>query len=230
MKRACPTRWWDTLIYKGGIVILSEDRCKELSKGRQNKELAADIQKIMDNGQAPDGWFVKIGPCSTKHQYPPVPVFSGQEAVEHLLDANPVMTHINKGSAACVAMRPWDKKISKHNEVRVFVRKGRVTGVSQQAWYSLQILINLLSSKDVIESAQRCYDEFNERLKPEYRFNYECTFDAYLTTDATLQTHLIEINSEMFGWGPAGASLFHWKSDPPPQADQEPVFYTVGSY
>jgi hypothetical protein len=234
MKRGCPTRWWDTLIYKGGIVTLDAERCKQLTQGQGIKELATDIQKIMDSGAstAPDGWFVKIGPCSTKHQYPPAPMFSGLEAVEHLLNADPVKIHMEKGTAACVAVRPWDNRVGSHNEVRVFVRQGRVTGVSQQACYGIQVLVNILDPKEVIESAQRCYDEFNAQLKPEHQFNYQCTFDGYLTTDddATLLTRLIEINSEMFGWGPAGASLFHWKTDPPPQPNEEPVFYVMTTY
>ena len=41
---------------------------------------------------------------------------------------------------------------------------------------------------------------------------------------------LIEINSEMFGWGPAGSSLFSWIYNPPPQHDEPPKFMIVGRF
>lgn len=181
---------------------------------------------------SPDGWFVKCGTCSTKHAYPPAPQHTGEEATSHLLGAKPVIHALARGTAECVMIRPWDSRVSDTNEVRVFARQGRVTGVSQQACYAESMpLLGMLSARDVISAAQVCFDRLQAGLPVRHRFGFECTFDAFLVVDdGGVRMELIEINSEAFGWGPAGASLFHWETDPPPRPDQAPVFYLTDRY
>lgn len=193
-------------------------------------KLSTKIQSIMDNNSAPDGWFGKCGTCSSKHHYPPTPLFNGEEAVSHLLNALPVKRALYRNTADCIVLRPWDRKITDDNEVRVFTRNNTVTGVSQQACYDVVPIMNMLQPLDVIDAAQICYNKVREALIPIDRFDYECTFDAYITTDSdgNLSMHMIEINSDIFGWGPSGASLFNWIDDPPPSVTDTPVFYIMG--
>jgi hypothetical protein len=175
-----------------------------------------------------DGWFVKCGTCSTKHDHTiPTPVFSGTEAVADLLHSPKVRAQFKKHRAQGVMVRPWDRRIGDTNELRVFVRERRVTGVSQQACYDVVPVVSMVDPQDIVDASQRCYDRMRSLLRPGDRFDYECTFDAFFITDSegTIEVVLIEINSEAFGWGPAGASLFHWKDDPPAKPDEPPVFY-----
>lgn len=179
-------------------------------------------------------WFCKSGTCSTKHDnLPPAPVANGVQAVEHLFASDKVRAQFAKHAAKGVLLRPWDPRITDQNELRVFARQGKVTGVSQQACYSVVSVMHMVDPKEIVAAAQRCFDAMMAGLDPKLRFDYECTFDAFFTTDpdtGDVEVHLIEINSEAFGWGPAGASLFHWESDPPPSSDQTPVFYIMTSY
>lgn len=194
-------------------------------------QAAMDASAACDSGPLEHGWFVKSGSCSTKHQYAPAPVFSGAEAVDHLLQAFPVLAALKKGIADGFVLRPWCVDIHAGNEVRVFVRQRRVTGVSQQSCYSPEApsVIHLFPAPAVVEACQRCFTATEAVLLPAHSFRHQCTFDAYLVTDAEgeLEARLIEINSGMFGWGPAGASLFQWLDDPPPQPGEAPVVYTV---
>lgn len=86
--------------------------------------------------------------------------------------------------------------------------------------------LNLIGTEDMIGAAQACYDRISAGLGIQSGFQDECTFDAYITTDSEgdVSMHLIEINSGMFGWGPAGSSLFSWTQNPPPQVDETPVY------
>lgn len=171
------------------------------------------------------GWFVKTSLCSTKHDFPPTPVFSVEEAIAQLMASPKASKFLAKG--AKILLRPWIKDISKDNEVRVFVREGKVVGVSQQHCYSSNnALLNMLDADTIIDAAQRCYGQIAAGLPEKYGFQDECTFDGYIDSDTNIQ--LIEINSGMFGWGPAGSSLFAWLRRPPPGIGEPPVFLLVG--
>lgn len=235
--RSNAIRWWSETIKKDGIIPLTEEQSITLAGDEASPKtiharrwLKLYIQEIMDahpDVAQKDGWFVKCGACSTKHQYPVEPVFSGAEAVTHLLGADPIRSALSKGLALCFAIRPWVPAISHNNEFRVFVRQGKVTGISQQACYSHVVnVVALFKPEDVIEAAQKCFDDFTAKLEPRHRLVYECTFDAYLECpDEVPIIHLIEINAEAFGWGPAGSSLFDWRTDPPPKPDETAVIY-----
>lgn len=237
-RRSNAARWWAELVHPDGVIPITDAQSEALARNdgspdcvRDRAWLSKEFQRRFDAHPCPDGWFVKCGTCSTKHQYPPEPVFSGPEAVVHLLGATPVTDALATRRAQCFVLRPWTRQISANNEFRVFVRAGRVTGVSQQACYSNVINIVAMFPPDaVIAAAQACYDAAMARLPPARRLVHECTFDAYLESspDGEPVIHLIEINAENFGWGPAGASLFDWRDDPPPAVGEPPVVYIVG--
>jgi hypothetical protein len=228
LSRAYAERWFQLIPDAIVVPIPSNNDTTDTTK------LAHDIQEAIEkSGIKPEGgWFAKCSTCSTKHNYPPDPVFSGAEAVQHLMGSNQVLLAIEQGKATHVMLRPWLQNIEKNNELRVFVRKGKVVGASQQACYGACAILTMFNEDDVINGCQKCYDDFNKKLPEKKRFNHECTFDAFISTDSEgeVDVNLIEINSEMFGWGPAGASLFSWIYNPPPQPDESPKFMIVGRY
>lgn len=82
----------------------------------------------------------------------------------------------------------------------------------------------------MVHACQQEYDRVMSVMKRKHRFNYECTFDAFMMLDGEISCRLIEINSESFGWGPAGASLFSWLHRPPPQVDEPALYLVAGTY
>lgn len=241
MGRANASRWWLEVLGPYGavppVIIIERQRALSERDADAITWLADELQRRIDTHNTTPGvepaeaWFVKCGTCSTKHDnLPPAPMYSGREAVDYLLLSAKVRVQMFKGHAQCVVMRPWDKRISDVCELRVFVRDERVVGVSQQACYSPVPVLHMMDPQDVVGAAQTCFDAMNARLPPKRKFSYECTFDAFFSTtdEAEVEVHPIEINSEMFGWGPAGASLFNWLNDPPPPPDAPPVLYVAG--
>lgn len=228
LSRASADRWF-YLIDDGFILPIPKKDDGEVDRTQLSNDINAKLATIKNKPS--DGWFVKCSTCSTKHNYPPEPVFSGPEATIHLLGSSMVNLAIEKDKAKHILFRPWLRNIENNNELRVFVRKGRVVGASQQACYNACAILSMFNEQDVIDGCQKCYDDFNGRLPEKHRFNYECTFDAYISTDddGNVLINLIEINSEMFGWGPAGSSLFSWIYNPPPQPDEAPKFMVLGS-
>lgn len=225
--RSTPKHWYH--LVSGAKIIDCNLNDKE-----GHLQVAQMIQDAMDEHPEHlecDGWFIKSGACSTKKDYKPVPVHSGTEAVEHLSGSQSVLRAFERGHTDCLLLRPWDNSISSNNEVRVFVRNGKVVGVSQQACYTPFVyMLNILKAVDVIDACQREYDRVQAGISKRHRMYYECTFDAYLIIDdkGDVSCHLIEINSEAFGWGPAGSSLFSWTDRPPPQTDEAPLYLVAG--
>lgn len=194
------------------------------------EELIKIVQLNMDSYDSiPDnGWFVKTTKCSTKHDFKPYPVFTATEAVCQILDSKTSVKAIRNG--ANIMFRPWIKEISPNNEVRVFVREEKVVAVSQQYCYNILPMLNMINERDMIVAAQKCYDKISIGLSQEHGFQDECTFDAYITFDneGYVNMHLIEINSGMFGWGPAGSALFSWTHNPPPGVT-DPAIYIIAA-
>jgi len=237
MRRANAGRWAHLIPGAVWVPVISGAESEALGKRDPAAlaALAARVDGALAGVPAPaDEWFCKCGTCSTKHDnLPPAPVANGTQAVEHLFRSEKAQAQFAQHAAGGVLLRPWDRRINANTELRVFARQGRVTGVSQQVCYSVVAVMHMVDPRDMIDAAQRCFDAMMAGLDPKDRFDYECTFDAFFTTDAdtgSVEVHLIEINSGMFGWGPAGASLFHWGSDPPPEPDQTPVFYIMSAY
>lgn len=225
--RADAKRWYH-LIPNAFIVDVPEDIREDVVSHRK---LLTELIGSHPNfhKQSPDGWFVKTTRCSTKHDFKPIPVCSAEDAVEHLLNSHNVLRAIKEG--ANLLFRPWIREITPNCELRVFVREGKVTGVSQQFCYNMVPVLAMIQAKDMIEAAQRCYNMIANKLPIKHGFQDECTFDSYITTndDGEVDMHLIEINSGMFGWGPAGSSLFSWVYNPPPQLDEPAVYLVAGA-
>lgn len=227
LKRADAKNWFH--LVDDAFIVSIPDELRDNIKDHR-KEVTDLIDHEMKTRETPeDGWFVKSTRCSTKHDHSPQPVSCASSAMTHLLSSPEVCNSIIKGND--ILVRPWIKDINPNCEVRVFVREGVVTGVSQQFCYDFVPMLSWINEKDIVNSAQRLYDFIDSNLDPKKSFRDECTFDSYISTDeeGEVDMHLIEINSGMFGWGPAGASLFSWGQNPPPQKDEAPVFIVAAS-
>jgi hypothetical protein len=186
---------WAHLIPDARIIKVTDEVREKLRLDRNAKIEEPDL------GPPPQfGWFVKTTRCSTKHERRPAPIYA--DPIRELAGTDKTLKAILKG--ANIMIRPWINEIGAECEVRVFVRQGKVTGVSQQACYSILHVLPLMDATTVINAAQECYNGIANGLAPEHGFQDECTFDAYIVDE---KMYLIEINSGMFGWGPAGAYL-----------------------
>lgn len=225
--RADAARWYQ-LIPGAFMVEIPEGLREDILSHRSQLVTLVDSHPSFGK-QSLDGWFVKSTRCSTKHDFKPVPVWSAEEAVSHLLASTEVTQAIKEG--ANLLFRPWIREITPNCELRVFVRENKVVGVSQQFCYDMVPVLAMIVAEDMIGAAQECYNNIATGLPVEHGFQDECTFDSYITTDdeGDVHMHLIEINSGMFGWGPAGSSLFSWGHNPPPKVDQPAVYLVAGA-
>jgi hypothetical protein len=60
--------WWDTLIWSGGVVVITDTQSQALVRGDllTRREIKESIQAVMDAAKdVTDGWFIKCGTCST---------------------------------------------------------------------------------------------------------------------------------------------------------------------
>ena len=157
------------------------------------------------------GAFVKLGSSSTKHDYPPEQVFSGEEALHHLLGSNRIKRFLSCG---VIIVTKWHDDITHLNEFRVFIKNHKVIGVSQQFVYESIPFSYETVYQEITKDIQDLWDKISPGL--EYR---DAILDIWLSYD--MKPNLIEINP--YGpWTGAGSSLFHWNNDPVEK--QEPEF------
>lgn len=197
--------------------IILTDICKRMICGgsqilnNDNKEDLKDIITKLDEGikkcNLGQGCFIKMSGASTKHDYAPVAIFNGTNALEHLLASHRVFKNMDCYN---IIVQSWRDDIALKGEFRVFVEDNKVIGVSQQALYEVYqecISIYSIMCKEMVQMAQDIWDSIKDKL--EYT---EATLDVWM--DYENKMHLIEINT--YGmWQAAGASWFDWESDFP---------------
>lgn len=251
-----PEFWWHLKDPPALIVLLPPDTVTALATAVQARSFdSAAIHQIQSLIAAQlhlhfpppaAGWFCKVNTMSTKRDAPVTAHATGPGISPHdvardmvlaLLASPAIVRDLHRVTKILIC--PWDARIAEHNEFRVFTRRSRVVGVSQQSLYHVNFMMGQWArcAADVVAAFEKLWQRCVAALAEKHMRYDECTFDGYITTDGQegeeeeegeLTAHLIEINSGAFGWGPAGASLFEWRHDPPPQLGEEPEFrYTV---
>lgn len=156
--------------------------------------------------------FVKLSQTSGKHDREVIPISSPEQLLKYLINSKTLLKcyqsfeELQTGGIPIdiyLIMRPWDAKITDFNEFRVFYYNRKITGVSQQKWYS-KINVPFLVEQ-MIASLQ-------QKIQNLYDFPYSsCVFDVYFDVEKN-QTEFIEINP-WGNWNASGSSLFHWIRD-----------------
>ena len=104
---------------------------------------------------------------------------------------------------------PWIEDINPYKEFRIFVYNGRITAISQQHLYDVNLWLNSMSKDDIILIINKILEFFEHNIKPLYKKD-KYVMDLVLIGDE--QPYFIEPNP--FGKEyPTGSALFHWIND-----------------
>jgi hypothetical protein len=173
---------------------------------------ALDIAITQAGGDA----FVKLEHQSVKQDFAPYAISNGQEALKQLLSSRVCVSQLQnaRNSQHSILVRRWLPSISRDNEFRVFIESGQVSGISQQHWYQHRPIMEHVWAHMPSLVWEACEKLWLKHIRPHVEYN-ECCLDVWLYAgDNQWTAHLIEING--FGkWGPAGACLYSWVTDPP---------------
>lgn len=173
-----------------------------------------------------DGWFVRLSSCSPKDGLPLFPLKSSREIISKLATSKRTLIALLKGDRSLYFV-PYDASWEEFRELRVFVRRGRVTAISQYVWYKYAFFSSL-KDEELIDIAKNLVEYLNSTLPPilSQIKTDSVVVDLYYKgedseNDENKQKKergendlfkIIEFNS--FGYFmSAGAALFNWQTD-----------------
>lgn len=174
-----------------------------------NEELEPLIQRLEKNW-IPGKWFFRFSSSSPKDGMHSYPIISAKQVIEMISTSKRARNAFEDGYSIIYFVKfdeTWDSK----REFRVFIRKGKVTCISQYNAYDQSILSD--KSNDQVKNAVERIVRFLEeeilpKVIPAVNTN-NLTADIYLEDDSI---RIVEFNS--FGyWQAAGSALFHWLND-----------------
>jgi hypothetical protein len=158
----------------------------------------------------PTGWFIRMSSASPKDGMSRTALWSAQDIINQLSTSKRTLISLHKGDRKLYLV-PYDQNWEIFRELRVFVRKNKVTAISQYI-ISKSSLFSAMSNNDLIELANNIITYINSTLPPilDIIGTHDVVCDLYLNPDETFK--IIELNS--FGYCfSAGAALFHWQND-----------------
>lgn len=156
------------------------------------------------------GWFIRMSSASPKDGMRRGALWSAKEIVEQLSTSKRILIALHKGDRLLYLV-PYDPEWEDCRELRVFIRKGRVTAISQYVWHKFA-LFSAMTDDELISVTRGVVDYLHPALPPilEAVGTQDVVCDLYWNPDETFK--IIEFNS--FGyWAAAGAALFHWQDD-----------------
>lgn len=165
----------------------------------------------------PDGIFAKVADASPKdgrdlesqkHSFRALT--SLEEIWEAFVSSRRVLTFLLHHDGPCdLVLRPWNPRISCHNEYRAFVFDRRLVAISQQHLY--RVVNHPVSPESLVAAVQAW---LCAHVLPECDTVLDVFYDDGMV-------HLIECNPAWYG---SGASLFTWDELSRLQQRHEPVY------
>lgn len=152
-------------------------------------------------------WFMRLSGTSGKNEVPLEPVKYAAEVLKNLV-SNVLFLHQEyerEEKDTWLILKPWNDKIEKKNEFRVFFCNGKITGVSQQHWQQLFCYSD--DELDVVENAILSANFLQSGTAPYTSF----VADVWVSFETSI-CYLIEYNPFGAHCG-AGSSLFEWERD-----------------
>lgn len=148
--------------------------------------------------------FVKLSNSSAKNDKPITPFTSTEEIIRFLSTLRETRKRLNDIIDISIILMPFNEKINKDNEFRVFVQETIIKAICPQDWSS----VRFFSKSQVTEIIRLIIDLLEKVFKMSKNY-HSGVFDVYIHEN---QAHLIEINP----WGSfasSGSSAFHWLKD-----------------
>jgi len=179
-------------------------------RGKLPKSFQDEFELIL-NQLAPeyasffDGlYFVKFDRCSLKDGiHGPGPYNSLEMVLTSLITSARCVRSMTKGNDVLYLV-PWNSRMTRDREFRVFVYESEITAISQYVW-DTDMNLEML---DLIDFGNRIREFQQTNISPHWK-STDYSFDVYV---GDKEIELIELNS--FGVQLAAAScLFHWIHD-----------------
>jgi len=174
----------------------------------------------------PTGWFVRMSSGSPKDGMKRVGtgLRSAQDIVSQLATSKRTLIGLHSGDRKLYLV-PHDPDWQDWRELRVFVRKGKVTAISQ---YVLDKpgLFSALSDEELTDVGHSVMNYLQSVLPPilDKIGTQDVVCDLYYNPDESFK--IIEFNS--FGYCfAAGAALFHWQHDRQILYGSDAVYFRV---
>ncbi|AGC01608.1 cell division cycle 123 protein [Acanthamoeba polyphaga moumouvirus] len=179
-----------------------------------NDELKDIIDKLSSCWKS-GSWFMRLDACSTKDSVVELPFESPETIIASIVTSrraiNALTDNINRNLNTRIYFTHYDKKWNSSRELRCFIRKNKLTAISQYCWtnrdffceWTEEDLINL--AKKINKLVNNIIEELSNRIGTK-----DMVMDIYLDDQNNLQ--IIELNN--FGyWLACGSALFHWIKD-----------------
>jgi hypothetical protein len=163
-------------------------------------ELRDNIKRNMDPEKE---YFIRLSSTSGKNDIPTQPMNDPDEIVRHLWTNNIFIgREYIRDKPTYLIMIPWNHKIDKKFEFRIFVVNGKLTGACQQWWSTL--FHYTIQERDTIQEVLQNIPFLNSVYR---------TFiaDVYIDIE-NRKCQLIEFNPFGAHCG-AGSGLFNWITD-----------------
>jgi hypothetical protein len=160
--------------------------------------------------ESPTGWFARMTDCSGKDGYKKFPLLTLKDFLEQIGSSRRILIALLNGSRTFYFV-PYDSTWEECRELRVFVKKGRMTAVSQYVWFKFA-LFSCMDDKELTNLALDLDEYLKTTLPPilEKLEIQDVVVDIYWNEDGTFK--IIEFNSYGY-WLAAGAALFSWMND-----------------
>jgi len=170
----------------------------------EQKEFDTLIKKIGEHACPKEGWFVRLSSSSSKKETFVHPNRTAVEIINYLTCSKKFYdAEYTIAKDTCLILIPWNDKIKKRNEFRLFIKNKMVTGVSQQHVYD-----KFDYSSEELKSVEAAISNIPWMSDVPYK-----SFVADVWIDFSLkECHLIECNP--FGcYNATSSSLFKWLCD-----------------
>lgn len=174
-----------------------------------NEDLEPLIERFQKNW-VEGKWFFRFNSSSPKDGVHSYPIISGKQVIEKICTSVRARNALEDGHNTIYFVK-FESNWNSKREFRVFIRKGKVTCISQYNAYEKSILSGK-SNNDIKNAADRIVKFLEIEILPK-------VIPAIKTEDLSADVYLednyiriIELNS--FGyWQAAGSALFHWLDD-----------------
>jgi hypothetical protein len=185
---------------------------------QHEEELDAIIERL--ENVIPDtphgGWFIRFTSNSPKDGMHNMPYMSARQIIEQISSSHRSYTALRDGDDTLYFVN-FDRSWDQNRELRVFIRHGKVTAISQYMWHRPGVFTSMTDNE--LKLLGICIVNWIETLVPPILQVMEvtdATCDLYWNSGFVpgdiREFKIIEFNSYGY-WQASGAALFHWNND-----------------
>jgi hypothetical protein len=197
--------------YEAKILLDAGKICTITSRRTElYKEELEFVEARLSNHWVDGKYFIRFNSCSTKDGVPRAPLLSPTDVIDSIITSDRAIKAIHNGDRKLYFV-DFDDLWQESHEVRVFVRNGNVTCISQYNPYKAQFFNSIpdVQLSHITNNIINYVRTLVITVCPHIRTT-DFVADLYVEDDFTIK--LVELNS--FGyWLASGSALFNWNDD-----------------